>query len=378
MSMLTLNSCGEIPYNNTMFNFYMDQELVDTELILANGKIKTHSLILATQSKRLYDMLISQNGQKKTVMLTQYSKETMRIILEYMYRGVVTYPTQNDEDVKEVIDFLGVSFKTDSKDKCKVEKTEETDDSIIEVKKQETLIEISDNETETNDNTIKNISKSQNVSINQEKKNENTSLGPLDESYDFLTNSSDTKIEGTQKSNESEKSPDFMKTKERKRKNVVKNPFSDYVTVKKSEESVNNSQSQLSNHHNDQITSKSQSETEVSNNKRHKCEKEQLNGQSVSENRENKDKSAEKPTSTVPNKQGKVKSDTNIWINKKKNPNNISKKYCLMCQKNKINIKCHIRIFHKKLTRLPNHICDKCSKSFFFEEFLNCHKEICK
>ncbi|XP_056632110.1 uncharacterized protein LOC130442096 isoform X3 [Diorhabda sublineata] len=307
MSMLTLNSCGEIPYNNTMFNFYMDQELVDTELILANGKIKTHSLILATQSKRLYDMLISQNGEKKTVMLTQYSKETMRIILEYMYRGIVTYPTQNDEDVKEVIDFLGVSFKTDSKDKCKVEKTEETDDSIIE-----------------------------------------------------------------------EKSPVFKNTKERKRKNVVKNPFSDYVTVKKSEESVNNSQSQLSNHHNDQITSKSQSETEVSNNKRHKCEKERLNGQSVSANRENKDKSAEKPTSTVPNKQGKVKSDTNIWINKKKNPNNISKKYCLMCQKNKINIKCHIRIFHKKLTRLPNHICDKCSKSFFFEEFLNCHKEICK
>lgn len=420
--MSTLNSLGEIPYNNKMFNFYMDQELVDTELILANGKIKTHSIILATQSEKLYNMLMSQAGEEKTVMLKEYSKETMRIILEYMYRGIVTYPSHSDDDVKALIHFLGLPIKIDPKDECKVEKTEEEiEDSVIEVKKDEVFVEISDNEIETNfnDSSNKPNSKLQDVINDPKIKIENSSSGPSDESFDFLTEcSNNPEIEVAQTSSENEKSLLSMNsnTKQRKMKNVVKNPFSDYVTVKKSEETIpTTSQSMLKIHHKDRCISKFQPEnssTDISPNKRQKpvskdvpsgnsqcLTKEYLNNQrlSKSENhekdktnswinkkREQNEKSEETPTSTVqslPKKQRKDVSknpDTNIWFNKKHNPNYFPKNYCLMCEKNKINIKCHIKIFHKKLARFPNHICQKCSKSFFFEEFYNCHKEMCE
>ncbi|XP_056643060.1 uncharacterized protein LOC130449330 [Diorhabda sublineata] len=146
MVLQTLSSNGRIIHKNKMFNFYLDQEFVDTELILSDGKIKVHGIVLATESKLAYKLLKSLPGPQKTLRWTQYSKEIMRLVIEYIYRGTLTYPTHLESQVKSLIAFLQIEGNKQFSNKEKINSFTTRSDLITNVKTKNMVIEISDEE----------------------------------------------------------------------------------------------------------------------------------------------------------------------------------------------------------------------------------------
>ncbi|XP_050509858.1 uncharacterized protein LOC126886829 [Diabrotica virgifera virgifera] len=142
-----ISSEGKITRKEKLYNMYLNREMVDTEIILKDGQISAHSLVLAAASPMLYGMLEPQIADLKTVALRQYSKLIMRYILEYLYKGDFLCPKDEETEFKAAAEFLQLEGLHSNRQKQTVKQEPSTSQKVETVTLQEPIVIADDSDS---------------------------------------------------------------------------------------------------------------------------------------------------------------------------------------------------------------------------------------
>ncbi|CAG9816350.1 unnamed protein product [Phaedon cochleariae] len=85
-----------------LYCYFLNQEMVDTTLVLKDGKIKAHAIVLSSGSRYFWNILSTNEAKhEESIILESTSKKIMEYLLEFLYNGQVDVP---DSELEEVLD----------------------------------------------------------------------------------------------------------------------------------------------------------------------------------------------------------------------------------------------------------------------------------
>ncbi|CAG9826122.1 unnamed protein product [Diabrotica balteata] len=396
-----ISSNGKILLKDKLYNMYMDREFVDTEILVEDGIISAHCVVLAGESPIIAQMVQHQRAEPKTLNLRQFSKLVMRYILEYMYKGDIMCHIDDETRFKEAAEFLQLqgfnSVKREPSSSPRAERVI-TQAPIVPV------ICISDesNSSHSKSDIEEIIKPRKRIKLNKSagSRSESTRTRPIapliadsnnsdaeleDSSPDFCLRVSkkksvtncDKNKKGNSSKKRSEESIKLNKTHQNKVSNIPESttPDNSLLLIENPPSIVEISELTQVNSVPVQREDLGSSETTIHTDD---AENSSLNVEPPQSPERNEQPQAE--TSNPPdvdNETHPAKSDKGpkgIWRSKH-NSKKFGRSFCVICNKNLKRIKTHIKLNHKPSVRKAKFKCLKCYKNFYFEIVLKDHRE---
>ncbi|XP_072389284.1 uncharacterized protein [Diabrotica undecimpunctata] len=364
-----ISSNGKIVLKDKLYNMYMNGELVDTEILVKDGIISAHCVVLAGESPIIGQMVEYQRAEPKTINLRQFSKLVMRYVLEYMYKGDIMCHIDDETEFKAAAEFLQLQgFNSVKKELSSSPRAEKV---IIQAPIVPVICISDDSNSSPNKSDIE-----ETIKPRKRIKLGNKSAGSRSESKKNSATNRDKNKKGNSSKKRSEESIKLNKTQQNKVNNIPESstPENSLLLIENPPSIVEISELTQVNSVPVQREDLGSSETTI-----HTDAAE--NSQDVEPSqRPERNEQPQAETSNPPNIDDEVhppKSDKGpkgIWRSK-----HVSKKFgksfCVICNKNRKCIKTHIKLNHRPSTRKAKFRCFKCYKNFYFENVLKYHKE---
>ncbi|XP_023027246.1 longitudinals lacking protein, isoforms H/M/V-like [Leptinotarsa decemlineata] len=90
-----------------LFDYYKKEEMFDATVCFEDGKIRAHKLILSALSPKLAHVF-KIDEETRHVYFTSISKSSMEYLIEYIYRGKVSVPSEALASVIEAAEYFQI------------------------------------------------------------------------------------------------------------------------------------------------------------------------------------------------------------------------------------------------------------------------------